>query len=159
MNALFLSRIVVATSLLFITVAFPVMAYAIDRNATTQAPIEVRPEGGEVGFVEPKPGHGQHHPRGGWYLGVYGNYSDTGLLLTNVYPGTPAARVGLEVGDCIVAVNGHQIGVIVNRRLNLDVALQHYSSQSGRVRLLIQDRRTKQLLNIDVQLVRGRVYT
>lgn len=130
-------------------------AYGIDRDAAVQKPIEAGPE---VGFVEPKPGH-HGHPRGGWYLGVYGNYSDTGLLLTEVYPHTPAARVGLEVGDRIVAVNGHQIGVLVNTRLNLDVALQRFTSPTGWVRLLIQDRRTQRLLNVNVQLIRGRVHT
>lgn len=108
------------------------------------------------GFVEPKPG--QLRPSGGWYLGVYGTYTPTGMLLTQVYPGTAADRVGLEVGDRIVAVNGHQLGVVLGTRVTLDRALQRHANLSGWVRLLVQDVRTDQLTNVDVRLTRGQVH-
>ncbi|TWT49615.1 PDZ domain (Also known as DHR or GLGF) [Rubripirellula amarantea] len=97
-------------------------------------------------FVEPKI---RHVPRlGEWYLGVYGNYTSTGLQLTQVYPRTAASAVGLEVGDRIVAVNGQRISM----RYPLDIALQ--STRNGWVRLLVQDHRTNRLLNVNVRLTR-----
>jgi predicted metalloprotease with PDZ domain len=103
------------------------------------------------GFVEPQ--HPHEHPFGGWYLGVYGNYTSTGLYLTEVYPGTAAWNVGLEVGDRIVAVNGRRISM----RYPLHVALQ--STRTGWVRLLVEDRRTHLLLDVHVRLTRGRIHT
>tara|TARA_R110002049_G_scaffold47902_3_gene138506 strand:+ start:21410 stop:22144 length:735 start_codon:yes stop_codon:yes gene_type:complete len=134
------------------------------RENASDDPAEPRPHldrpptdgSADGGFVEPRPGD-RPPQRGGWYLGVYGHYSPTGLLLTQVYPNTAAARAGLEVGDRIVAVNGHQIGDVLNRRIAIDSALQ--TSRSGRVRLLVQDRRTHRLVNLDVQLTRGRLHT
>jgi predicted metalloprotease with PDZ domain len=102
------------------------------------------------GFVEPENPHALHF--GGWYLGVYGNYTSTGLHLTQVYPGTAAANVGLEVGDRIVAVNGRRISM----RYPLHIALQ--STHSGWVRLLVRDWRTNRLLNVDVRLTRSHVH-
>jgi S1-C subfamily serine protease len=102
------------------------------------------------GFVEPQNPHTPHF--GGWYLGVYGNYTSTGLHLTQVYPGTAAAYVGLEVGDRIVAVNGRRISM----RYPLNVALQ--STFNGWVILSVLDWRTNRLLNVDVRLTRSRVH-
>jgi hypothetical protein len=125
---------------------------------TPHGPAVQVPEGTD-GFVEPMPHHPPGHPLGGWYLGVYGNYTSTGMLLTQVFPQTPAARVGLEVGDRIVTVSGRQIGDVNRSRLTIDRALQMYASPSGWVRLLVQDRRSGQLVNVDVRLVRGRIHT
>jgi S1-C subfamily serine protease len=102
------------------------------------------------GFVEPQ---NPHMPQfGGWYLGVYGNYTSSGLLLTQVYPGTSAARVGLEIGDRIVAVNGRRISM----RYPLNVALQ--STANGWVTLSVQDWRTRRLLYVHVRLTRSHVH-
>ncbi|MCS7471387.1 PDZ domain-containing protein [Stieleria sp. ICT_E10.1] len=126
---------------------------AEDRSATTLGMVE----GG--GFVEPKPGQGSGNPvSGGWYLGVYGSYSANGLLLTQVYPGTAAARVGLEVGDRILAVNEHPIGMGTHRALRIDTALQRYASRFGWVRLLVKDKRSGRLINVNVKLSRGTVH-
>jgi S1-C subfamily serine protease len=102
------------------------------------------------GFVEPQDPHTPHF--GGWYLGVYGNYTSTGLCLTQVYPGTAAANAGLEVGDRIVAVNGRRISM----QYPLNVALQ--STVSGWVRLSVQDWRTNRLMNVHVRLTRSRIH-
>lgn len=110
------------------------------------------------GFVEPRPGDLGIF-RGGWYLGVYGRYTTTGLVLTEVYPRTAAARVGLERGDTIIAVNGRQIGMRYGSIYRLDVALQEQASQSGWVRLLVQDRRTMRLVTVNVRLTYGRIHT
>ncbi|MCC9645089.1 PDZ domain-containing protein [Rhodopirellula sp. JC740] len=108
-------------------------------------------------FVEPRPG--ERHPPGIWYLGVFGKYGDRGLLLTEVHASTPAARAGLEPGDRLLTVNGHQVGDRPGGRLNLDDALQRYSGRSGWVRLLVQDHRTQRLINVDVRLTRTRIHT
>lgn len=120
-------------------------------------PAEFRAEPQAGGFVEPRPGEPLRV--GGWYLGVYGQYTSTGLLLTEVFPRTAASQAGLEVGDRLVAVNGRQIGNVLGYRLPLDEALQRYASPQGWVRLLVQDRRTLRLVNIDVRLTRTRIHT
>lgn len=148
-------RVFLVSSLLWL-VASPIALLADDPETNDRRPIDA--ERGN-GFVEPKPGSPIRHPAAGWYLGVYGKYTSTGLLLTEVTPNTAASRFGLEVGDRIVAVNGQQIGVLENSQLNLDVALQRHAGRSGIVRLLVQDHRTMQLINIKVQLSRGRVHT
>jgi serine protease Do len=42
-------------------------------------------------------------------LGVRGRTEDGRCLVTQVYPGMPAAKAGLKVGDVIVAVENRQI--------------------------------------------------
>ncbi|NND96168.1 MAG: PDZ domain-containing protein [Pirellulaceae bacterium] len=114
------------------------------------------------GFVEPKnprPNRPGTHGPGPWYLGVYGSYTSTGMLLTEVYPQTAAARAGLQVGDRILTVNGHQIGVVNGYRIPIDAALQRYATRSGHVRLLVQDRNTMRLVNTDARLTRSGVHT
>lgn len=155
------TRLVPLVSLLFV---LPLgIARGVDPD-TGDPKIVKEPPGAQVpdgadSFVEPMPHHQPGPPPGGWYLGVYGNYSATGMLLTQVFPQTPAARVGLEVGDRIVTVSGRQIGVVNRSRLTIDRALQSYVNPGGWVRLLVQDRRSGKLINIDVQLVRNRIHT
>lgn len=110
-------------------------------------------------FVEPKPGDRPGRALGGWYLGVYGRYTPTGMVLTQVYPRTPAARAGLEIGDRIIAVNGYQIGMTRRALMPLDVALQRFVGRGGQARLLVQDRRTNRLIQVEVRLVWGDVHT
>jgi S1-C subfamily serine protease len=38
------------------------------------------------------------------------NPQETGVMVTDVYPGTPAAGVGVEPGDIVVAFNGQRVG-------------------------------------------------
>jgi S1-C subfamily serine protease len=126
---------------------FLAVTVGVAQQLTAQTNIE---PGLGNGFVEPKHPCTPHY--GGWYLGVYGNYTSRGLYLTQVYPGTAAARVGLEVGDRIVAVNGLRISMFYP----LNVALQ--STNSGWVRLSVLDWRTNRLLNVNVRLTRSRVH-
>ena len=111
---------------------------------------QVNGANGSGGFVEPK--NPQSPQFGGWYLGVYGTYTLTGLYLTQVYPGTAAWNVGLEVGDRIVAVNGRRISM----NYPLDVALQ--STRTGWVQLLVEDRRTGRIVGVPVRLTRSRIH-
>lgn len=126
----------------------------VDPAVPITAPNSAPNADGRAGFVEPGPGDRSH---AGWYLGVYGKYTSTGLLLAEVFPRTAAVKAGLEVGDRVVAVNGQQIGVVLKTQVDLDAALNRHANRSGWVRLLVQDRRTRQLINIDVQL--GRMHT
>lgn len=87
-----------------------------------------------------------------WKLGVYAHYSDHGVLITRVVPGSAAQRVGLERGDRIVTVNGFQVGWINDRLFPLDAEFQRRADRFGRVLLLVQNVRTSQLVNLDVTL-------
>ncbi|QDV41163.1 PDZ domain (Also known as DHR or GLGF) [Stieleria neptunia] len=132
--------------------AFSVFVFAafvagVSERLQAQPAVEANDFGG---FVEPK--HPHHHHFGGWYLGVYGNFTPGGLYLTQVYPGTAAWNVGLEVGDRILAVNGRRISM----HYPLNVALQ--STHSGWVQLWVRDWRTSRLLSVNVRLTRSRVH-
>lgn len=128
---------------------FVFIAMTVGVAARLEAQSIVEPGMG-IAFVEPQNPYTPHY--GGWYLGVYGNYTSRGLYLTQVYSGTAAARVGLEVGDRIVAVNGRPISMLHP----LNVALQ--STNSGWVRLSVIDWRTNRLLNVNVLLTRSHVH-
>jgi hypothetical protein len=89
-----------------------------------------------------------------WLLGVRVQYLDTGARVTRVYPNTPAWLIGLEPRDIIVAIDGYQIGYVHGRLYDLQAELTNRADRSGHVRLLVQNRRNSQLLNIDVRLAR-----
>ncbi|GAA5508602.1 PDZ domain-containing protein [Novipirellula caenicola] len=136
---------------------------AVRASEPTQAPpsgeqAEIQPQFGDWGdpFVEPQ--HPGRDHFGGWHLGVFGHYTTTGHLLTQVFPNTPAARAGLEPGDRIITVNGYQVGDVLNRQYPIDVLIQRHASPTGFVRLLVQNRRTLRLHNLDVRLARGRIH-
>lgn len=95
-----------------------------------------------------RPGYGQ------WRLGVNVDTTDVGVVIRDVAQRSAAARLGLERGDVIVAINGYQIGRVADRVYPLDEELQRRASPRGDVRLLVQDRRTLRLLNMDVRLDR-----
>ncbi len=40
----------------------------------------------------------------------FGGDAGTGVLISNVYPGSPAELAGIETGDMIIAVDGRQVG-------------------------------------------------
>jgi len=119
---------------------------------------EIQPQlrGGDDLFVEPQHPNRDHF--GGWHLGVFGHYTTTGHLLTQVFPNTPASRAGLEPGDRIITVNGFQVGDVLDRQYPIDFLIQRHASPSGFVRLLVQNRRTLRLHNLDVRLARGRIH-
>ncbi len=51
--------------------------------------------------------------------------SAKGVLITQVYPDTPAERAGLKKGDIITEVNGHEIGNEAAYRFRLAIAKQN----------------------------------
>jgi hypothetical protein len=91
---------------------------------------------------------------GRWRLGVYTYDTDTGVVITRVLPGTPAWREGLEPRDVIVAVDGYQVGYVGRYLYPLGEELQRRADRNGRVTLLVQNRRDRRLLNLDVGLTR-----
>jgi hypothetical protein len=87
-----------------------------------------------------------------WRLGVYADNSRTGVRITQVVPGSPAWREGLERGDIIVTVSGFQVGYVDGRLFDLGTELQYRADRSGRVLLLVQNHRDGRLVNLQVQL-------
>jgi uncharacterized lipoprotein YbaY len=90
-----------------------------------------------------------------WFLGVEVDYRDYGAAVTRVFRNSPARRAGLETRDVIVTVNGYQIGTVGGRLFPLERELELRASRRGLVRLLVQNQRTGQLTNLDVQLERA----
>lgn len=115
---------------------------------TEEGRVQVRPQPGSQG-VRP---YWLPPERTDWKLGVYANNTDTGVVITRVLPRSAAQRVGLERGDRIVTVGGFRIGWVQNRLSPLDVELNRQASRRGHVNLLVQNVRTNELLNLDVQL-------
>lgn len=90
--------------------------------------------------------------RPGFQLGVHAYNTTTGVIVTWVVPGSPAARVGFEPGDRIVAVSGYQVGVVGHQVYYLGEELQRRADRRGFVQLLCQNVRDNRLLNLDVRL-------
>ena len=87
-----------------------------------------------------------------WVLGVRAAATDTGYLVQDVEHGSAASHFGLEVGDRIVTVNGVQVGKIDRRLVRLSDQLEHQGGESGKVMLLVQDRRNGRLVAHRVEL-------
>lgn len=100
--------------------------------------------------VVPPPGTPQDEPR--WRLGIYSMDTGAGVQIVRVTPGSPAFEAGLEQDDLIVTVSGYQVGLIGNHRHELGQAFNEYATTEGYVNLLVQDHRTKDLLNMPVTL-------
>lgn len=88
-----------------------------------------------------------------WRLGVAIENIDTGVLLTEVEPGMPAAQAGLEQGDVIVNVKGFQVGYLGGTLYDLGDEIQRRVDQQGRVDFLVFDVRTRRLQALPVTLV------
>ena len=116
---------------------------------------EGTPEGIPQTRIAPPGGGGRPHllPNR-WLLGVYARNTSTGVLVTRVQPHSPATSVGLEPNDLIVTVDGFQVGNVNGRLYSLGDELQHRAGANGRVRLMVQNWRDNQLVNLDVTLRR-----
>jgi putative lipoprotein len=101
-------------------------------------------------IVPPRPGRPDYGAR--WQLGVEVDYRDHGAQVTQVVRRSAASRAGLEPRDVIVTVNGYQVGYVNGRLYSLERELDLRADRSGRVRLLVQDRRNGSLANLDVRL-------
>lgn len=120
-----------------------VSAQVRDRNAT---------DNGNARVVPPGERPGQRR----WTLGITADTAEIGVRIRDVQSRSPAERAGLERGDLIINVDGYQVGRVGGRDYPLDRELDARADSSGRVRLLVQNRRNNQLLNIDVRLDQDR---
>lgn len=87
-----------------------------------------------------------------WRLGVYSQDTDTGVQINRVVADTPADRAGLEPGDVIVAVSGYQVGIVNGEHYDCGYEFESRADADGNVMLLVQDHRSKSLVNLPVQL-------
>ncbi len=87
-----------------------------------------------------------------WRLGVLSRDTETGVQIHEVVRNSAAARAGLEPNDTIVAVHGHQVGLVNGELYELSREFEAHADQSGMITMLVQDNRSKTLMNITVQL-------
>ncbi len=99
---------------------------------------------------QPQPGPNADPPK--WRLGVFSMDTDTGVRVVKIVQGSPAAAAGLEVDDNIVAVSGLQVGYIDGRRSEMGTVFNEKADANGYVLMLVQDHRSKGLINLPVQL-------
>jgi hypothetical protein len=93
-----------------------------------------------------------------WMLGVHAYNTESGVVVTRVLPGSGASEAGLEPRDVIVTVDGFQVGYVGGQLYALGDELQHRAGSRGRVRLLVQNWRDNQLVNLDATLRRDDVH-
>ena len=89
---------------------------------------------------------------GGWQLGVQGDKTDTGILITSVVRGSPAERAGLRRGDRILTIGTERVGVVGNRPVPTRKVLRRQVDFQGDVLLLVQPRNNRGLINVSVRL-------
>ncbi|MFN9606098.1 MAG: YbaY family lipoprotein [Planctomycetota bacterium] len=80
-----------------------------------------------------------------WKLGVYVRNYDVGAMVQQIDAGSAAQTAGINVGDVIVAVAGNRIGEFDGRVVDIGDELRRSADPFGRVSLVIQDARTKNL--------------
>jgi hypothetical protein len=89
-----------------------------------------------------------------WYLGVYDERAPQGTRLSQIVPGSPASRFGLEVGDYILDVGGYVVGDYNGSYYPLSLALEYGTDRSGWAELLVWNKRTFAEETLWVQLRR-----
>ena len=82
-------------------------------------------------------GNSNWQPGNRWQLGVQVQNTNTGILLTQVIPGSAAANQGLLVGDRILAVGGQQVGYVDGRLVDLGDEINRHISPTGQITLLV----------------------
>jgi hypothetical protein len=90
-----------------------------------------------------------------WTLGIAGTSTSTGIVVSRVVAGSPAAAAGLEVGDRIIAIGRIRVGTVDSREVDLAAALASEPDARGRVSLLVVNRRTGELTEVPVALAGG----
>jgi uncharacterized lipoprotein YbaY len=76
-------------------------------------------------------------PPNRWQLGVQVQNTNTGVVLTNVQPGSPAANAGLTVGDRILAIGGQQVGYVDGQLIDPIDEINRYITPDGQVTMLV----------------------
>lgn len=87
-----------------------------------------------------------------WRLGVRVNSTETGVLITDVTPGSAGERARLERDDLIIAVGGYQVGMIDGLLYDLGDELRRRADTTGAVTILVQDHNNGRIANVRVQL-------
>jgi uncharacterized lipoprotein YbaY len=85
-------------------------------------------------------------------MGVRGLNRETGVEITEVIPGSPAARAGLSPGDKIITVEGYQVGYVGQRLFDLNEECNRRVGTNGIVRMTVRQRSTGQDANYEVPL-------
>lgn len=81
-------------------------------------------------------------------FGARGTNQATGVLITQVIPGSPAQAAGLEVRDIVITVGGYQVGQVNGRTYDMEQEVNRRADRNGQVTLLVKDWRTGNLSNI-----------
>jgi len=97
------------------------------------------------------PGQVSGRPRD-WTLGVALDNLDTGAIVRQVSPGSPAQKAGLEQGDIVVAIGGAQVGLVDGRLNDVGEQIRRTADASGRLRALVLDARSSRLQNVEINL-------
>lgn len=87
-----------------------------------------------------------------WRLGVMSRDTDVGVQIHEVVRGSAASRAGLEPDDIIVAVHGYQVGIVNGSLFELSREFERHADRQGMVTMLVQDHRSRSLMNVSVQL-------
>jgi predicted metalloprotease with PDZ domain len=93
-------------------------------------------------------------PRRQWILGVRADTTQTGYLIEQVQHPSAASKAGLEAGDRLICVNGHQVGHVGGQVVSLARTLDRAGNRNGYVQLLVQNRRNQRLVVVDAKLHR-----
>jgi len=87
-----------------------------------------------------------------WKFGVAVDPSQTGAIVRQVTPNSPAQRAGLKPNDIIIALGGVQVGYVENRLNDVGDQIRRSADNTGRVRALVLDSQSARLQNMDIQL-------
>lgn len=87
-----------------------------------------------------------------WRIGIRGENTETGIMITDVAQNSAAARARIEAGDVIVAVEGFQVGLVSGRLYDLTEELNNRADSNGVVSLLVQDHNSGRLASLRAQL-------
>jgi uncharacterized lipoprotein YbaY len=87
-----------------------------------------------------------------WSLGVRGDSTETGFVISQVTPNGAAARARLQPGDVVVAVEGFQVGQVSGRLYDLNTEINRRADTSGGVNVLLQDGQNGRLYSLRLAL-------
>lgn len=87
-----------------------------------------------------------------WNLGVRGDSTETGFVISQIIPGSSADRARLQRGDTIIAVEGFQVGQVSGRLYDLNQEINRRADASGAIGVLLQDGQTGRLASVRIQM-------